>query len=404
MTDSNSISPELIQRLNEVIEPLFAQNYRSKCYLGSIFRQGKRRMVQINVPAHDLPTLLQAKPSIDNNPDSGKNRPEVKGHAEEVKQYILQRIHKGKPWIVGTLTANVDPNAIDIIELSRGLCFIKIPRSVKLDITDGQHRKRAIHEMIESSEGELISNDDFPITLVLESDFKQCQTDFRDMAQTRSLDRSLLLSFGEFEGRVGITKQLQEVVKMFQDKTEKVKNSPSTKKKLIYTTNYIARFVSCAFTNDPSNDLEDYDVEQSSQILAESLNLFFSSCPDTQKIANSDFDSLTVENIIAFKENCVLGRSVGLEVLGRLLYLTYDRYTQQFTHEKVSKLAQLDWSRSSYLWEGNIIIYQHNPENPAKSYKVSTTSSAVRVAVDKAATASGLNQSSSNPDADSSWL
>ncbi|MEC4851094.1 MAG: DNA sulfur modification protein DndB, partial [Jaaginema sp. PMC 1079.18] len=203
------------------------------------------------------------------------------------------------------------------------------------------------------------------------------------------------------EGQVGITKQLQEVVQMFQYKTEKVKNSPSTKKKLIYTTNYIARFVSCAFTNDPSNDLGDYDVEQSSQALAESLDLFFSSCTQTQKIANSHVDSLTVENISEFKENCVLGRSVGLEVLGRLLYLTYDRYNQQFTTEKVIKLAQLDWSRSSFLWEGNIILYQENHNNPAKSYKVSNSSSAVRVAVEKAATASGLNQTQTSSSLDS---
>ena len=49
-----------------------------------------------------------------------------------------------------------------------------------------------------------------PITLVLEGNFNQCQTDFRDMAQARQLDKSLLLSFGEFEGRVGITKALLE--------------------------------------------------------------------------------------------------------------------------------------------------------------------------------------------------
>ena len=47
-------------------------------------------MLQINVPAQDLPTLLQAKPSTDNDPDSGKNRPEVKGHAEEIKDYLLK--------------------------------------------------------------------------------------------------------------------------------------------------------------------------------------------------------------------------------------------------------------------------------------------------------------------------
>lgn len=67
------------------------------------------------------------------------------------------------------------------------------------------------------------------------------------MAQTKQLDKSLLVSFGEYEGHIGITKELIDRVSMFQDKTEKVKASPSVKHKLIYTTNYIARFVSCTF-------------------------------------------------------------------------------------------------------------------------------------------------------------
>ncbi|MFW5665917.1 MAG: DNA sulfur modification protein DndB, partial [Coleofasciculus sp.] len=268
MSDYNLPQSESNQPLDQVLEPYFAKHHRQKCYPGLVFRQGKRQMIQINVPADDLPTLLQAKPSTDNNPDSGKNRPEVKGHTDEIKQYILNRVGKDKPWIVGTLTANVDPEKIEVIELGRGICLVIIPRGVKLDVTDGQHRKRAIHELIESPDGESVADNDFPITLVLEGKFSQCQTDFRDMAQTKALDKSLLLSFGEFEGTVGITKNLIEQVSMFEDKTERIKNSPSTKKKLIYTTNYIAKLVSCAFSNDPNHALKEHDVDQASEALA----------------------------------------------------------------------------------------------------------------------------------------
>lgn len=92
MSQTNTPQSELNHRRDEVIEPYFATHHRDKCYPGLIFQQGGRNMVQINVPAHDLPTFLQAKPSTDNNPDSGKNRPEVKGHVEEIKQYILNRV------------------------------------------------------------------------------------------------------------------------------------------------------------------------------------------------------------------------------------------------------------------------------------------------------------------------
>src|SRR4028119_1938548 len=216
MSENNYPERDSSQRLDEVLSPYFAKHHEKRCYPGLTFQQGQRKMVQINIPADDLPTLLLAKPSTGNDPDSGKNRPEVKGHAEEVKQYILKRARNDQRWILGTLTANVDPQKIEIIELGRGICLVVIPRNVKLDITDGQHRKRAIHELIESADGELIGDNNFPITLVLEGDFKQCQTDFRDMAQTKQLDKSLLLSFGEFEGVVGITKSLVEQVLIFQ--------------------------------------------------------------------------------------------------------------------------------------------------------------------------------------------
>ncbi len=384
MSEDNRPQPQPLQPLNDLLNPYFAQYHRQKCYPGLIFLQGKRKMVQINVPAHDLPTLLQAKPSTGNDPDSGKNRPEVQGHAEEIKEYIRKRASNGQPWILGTLTANIAPDKIEIIELGRGICLVAIPRGVKLDITDGQHRKRAIHDLIESPDSELIGQDDFPITLVLEGDFNQCQTDFRDMAQTRQLDKSLLLSFGEFEGRVGITKMLVERVPMFYGKTEKIKGTPDIKKKLIYTTNYIARAVSCAFADAPDNELKDFDVDTSSEALVRCLKQFFSECSQTRHIFEIPPDELKVEKVGAFKENCLLGMSVGLEILGRLLYCTYDKDSKSFDAEKVSEMAQLDWSRSSDLWEGNVVLSSPNPTNPAKPYKISAGANSVRIAVSKA--------------------
>lgn len=383
--DDNEHTP----RLDELLEPYFAHYYRQKCYLGLIFQQGKRKMIQINVRAEDLPTLLQAKPSTGNDPDSGKNRPVIKGHAEEVKQYILKRAKQNKPWILGTLTANVDPEKVKLIELGRGICLVVIGRGVKLDITDGQHRKQAIHELIESPDAEWIGDNDFPITLVLEGDFNQCQTDFRDMAQTKTLDKSLLLSFGEFEGKVGITKNLLEQVPMFSHKTEKIKNAPASKQKLIYTTNYIAKLVSCAFLNNDNDELENYDIEQASEALSSCLNQFFSECSQTRYIFETSVENLTVEKITNFKENCLLGRSVGLEILGRLLYCTYDQDNNIFVPEKVSKIAQLDWLISSSIWQGNVVRHEPNPVNAAKSYKILPGISPVKMAVNTAKTALG---------------
>ncbi len=381
VNEDSNVPPEVKTEFRALIEPFFSMYHRERCYLGLIFQQGKRTMLQINVPAADLPVLLQAKPSTGNDPDSGKNRPEVPGHGNEIKRYIVDRVKKRKPWILGTLTANVAPDKVTILELGRGICIVVIRRGVKLDITDGQHRKRAIHELIESPESELIADNDFPITLVLEGSDRQCQTDFRDMAQTRQLDKSLLLSFGEYSGRVGITKELIERVPMFQDKTEKIKLNPSTKNKLIFTTSYLAKFVSCIFANNLSDELQDYDVDETSEALASCLNQFFSECSSTQYIFHKSVEELTVDEISSFKEDCIIGTSVGLELLGRLLYCTYSAESNYFNEQRISQLAQIDWLRENPLWKDNVVRIDPKPKNPDKPYKISFGAGSVATAV-----------------------
>jgi DNA sulfur modification protein DndB len=337
-------------------------------------------MLQINVPASHLPFLLKAKPSdtTNNDPESGKNRPLNINHAEEIKKYIISRVEFHKNWILGTLTANVSKEKIEIVEFFQGFCLVIIPKGVSLDITDGQHRTSALQDLFAGTERSLISKDSFPITLVIEDSERQSQMDFRDMAQTLPIPKSLLVSYGAL-GRDEITRKIIEGVSLFRGKTEKIKASPNSKSKLIYTANYIARAVSLAFTNDSSDELLDYEIEKSAKVLGDCLNQFFSECPYTKSIA--DKEELTVEEVVRFKETCLLGISVGLEILGRLLYYTYDKKSHSFDAERVSKLAKLDWSRKSLLWQDNVVRVDPTPRDPGKRYRISYVASAVATAV-----------------------
>jgi DNA sulfur modification protein DndB len=381
--NNNDITPEVKAQFSSFIEPFFSKYHRERCYPGLILRHGKRKMLQINIPPGDFPALLVVKPATENDPDSGRQRPEVPGHADEIRNYIIEKAQKGKPWILGTLTANVALGKINILEFGRGICLVVIPRGVKLEITDGQHRKSAIQKLIEGDGSELISDDDFPITLVLEEDIEQCKKDFLDMAQTRKLDKALLLSFGVSEGRTGITKKLVEQVHIFHNKTDKVNDNPSATKGFIYTNNYIARAVSCAFTNNPEADLSDYDVAISSNSLANCLNEFFYECSNTRHISVKKAEDLTVSEIRKFKDECLLGVSVGLEVLARLLHLTYNKDSNYFDETKVSQLAQIVWTRDNPIWENTLIRIDPNPKNLNKRYKLSTGANAVTDAVKK---------------------
>lgn len=382
MPDQYSSLSTIVEQLSQALSSLLTKYHRKKSYIGLRFEQGKREMIQINVPADDLPMLLQEKPSTGNDPDSGKNRPEIKGHAQEVKDYLRKRIQEDKPWILGTLTANIDPEKIEIIDLVRGICLVVLDRSIKLEITDGQHRKRAIKELLESPDAEElgIADNNIPITLVLESSLRQCQTDFRDMAQAKGLHNSLLVSFGEYEGRVGITKYLVENVGIFHNKTDKINKNP--KKGLIYTNNYLLKAVSYAFTNSPEDELQNLDIHYTSEVLANAFNEFFSQCHQSRHIHETPTEELTLQQIEDFKDHIILGRSVGIEILGRLFDLCYDKERQHFQSDKIEQLTKIDWSRNNKLWQGNVVLDSTNPK-AKKSYKISNTTASVRIALEK---------------------
>jgi DNA sulfur modification protein DndB len=333
-------------------------------------------MIQINVPANDLPSLLQEKPSVGNDPKSGKHRPEIKGHVEEIKQYIVERTTQDKPWILGTLTANVAPEKISVEELGRGICIVVIPHNVKLDITDGQHSKLAIKSL--SKYSDLISNNSFPIRVVLEGSFKQCQTDFLDLAQAKQVNPTFLSSFND-SARHQITEKIIEKVCIFKNKTDKFNKAPSRNDKLIYTTKYIATSVSCSFADNPNDELEDYDVEKAADSLAKCLNNFFSECIQTQYIYETNVEKLTIDEVVEFKNNCLLAVSVGVEILGRLLYCTYEPENIFFNSNKVSQLAKLDWSRESRLWQNNVVRVNSTQKKQTK--KITWGASAVADAV-----------------------
>lgn len=380
-SSNNSDRNDLAKQVEAVIgQQIIDSHGEADCYPALRFRQGKRDMLQINVPATHLPTLLKAKPSDDNDPNSGKNRPLKKEHANEIKDYVLQRTKANKPWILGTLTANVSEKKIEIIPIWKKTCLVKIPRGVFLEITDGQHRTRAIQELIMSQgdERDLIKDDYFAITIVLEEGLRQCQTDFRDMAQTFPLPKALLVSFGGL-GRDGITQLLVDEVPMFKGKTQKIQAAPGSGSKFIYTSNYVAKAVSCAFANDPDAELLTYDVEESAKILTQCFNQFFSECPNTKDIFIKE--ELRPDEASFFKDNCLLGVSVGLEILGRLIYYTYKKDSNCFDSEKVSQLAQIDWGRENPLWKDNVVRLDPKPKDPAKPYKITASGSAVNTAV-----------------------
>lgn len=312
------------------------ENYgKKRVAIGIGNYQGQRLTIQIIVYASEISNLFGTA-----------SRPVIESHVSEIKEYILKRVNANKKWILGAITANVEPKLIEWESIGSGLYIVSIPNATPLKITDGQHRISAIAELMTTDHRELIANEQIPLTLVLDGNERQADVDFQDMARGTSIPDSLLVAFN-FEGRDAIASELIRRVDLFRGSTRSDSASPGSGSKYIYTINYIAGLVGCAMKGEKNALLDEYDsIEKIEQIgieLGKLLNQFFSRCPMTSILASSN--EITPEEVKQFRSSSILALSVGLEILGCLIY--------QVRHENitVSQIAtQIDWTRDNNQW------------------------------------------------------
>jgi DNA sulfur modification protein DndB len=371
--ENNIIKQNLINAIETAVEPIISKQYRSGLvFLAIKSEHGQRKILTINAFGHELSQLLRGRntPSDSNNPIAYKNRPVNQNHVDKIKEYIRDRAKVNRKWILGAITANIDPNKITYQKLWRDYLYVLvIPNGISLDITDGQHRRKAILEMIDADhyDRDIVANQTFPINLVLEGDFKQCQTDFHDMAQTLAIPTTLLVSYSG-KGRDLIATGLMEKVDMFRNKTNLVQKTPGSKSRYVYAANYISKLTSAAFKGNSNDQLQEYTDEEkinnAVNNLANCLNYFFSTNYYTAKFAKKE--ELDSQQASDFRENCLLGVSVGLEVLGKLLNKTLIE-NDTFDLDKVTQIANnLDWLRKAEIWSNSIV--RDNKINTGQSH------------------------------------
>ena len=168
------------------------------------FTQGGRYVYSFIL---DLPTLDNLLPMrVDDRLDRADdaNRPLTLSHAQEIQEYLETQ----EKWISGTLLLGIDPDAVEFQpwqDTSRAVVAgqLRVRTADDLKIFDGQHRRRAIKDALESlgqhqrREDKLASLKEasVPIMLYAESGIDALRQMFVDAAQTRSIERNAVAQF-----------------------------------------------------------------------------------------------------------------------------------------------------------------------------------------------------------------
>ena len=171
------------------------------------FRQGGRDVYAFTVDLKTLDGLLPDR--VDEKVVKDANRPLTPSHAKRIQKYLEER----PDWLLGTLLLGVSPGAVNFHPYvddptgasSVGELHISADGATSLKMFDGQHRRRAIRDMMEElSHNEKHTNklsslkgSSLPIMLYAEDSIEALRQMFADAAQTRSIERNTVTRFDQ---------------------------------------------------------------------------------------------------------------------------------------------------------------------------------------------------------------
>ena len=169
------------------------------------FRQGGR---DVYACVLDLPALNTRLPDrIDDRVVRDANRQLTPSHARRIQTYLAER----PDWVLSALMLGIPPEAVEFspyIEgdgapMQVGELHINAECPAVMKMFDGQHRRRAIKDVIRELELDAkrhnklsdLQGCSLPIMLYVESDTENLRQMFADAAQTRTIERNVVARF-----------------------------------------------------------------------------------------------------------------------------------------------------------------------------------------------------------------
>ena len=169
------------------------------------FRQGGR---DVYACVLDLPALNARLPDrVDDKVVKDANRQLTPSHARRIQTYLAER----EDWVLSALMLGVPQEAVkfrpyvedDGAPLQVGELHIQAECPAVMKMFDGQHRRRAIKDVIRELELDAMRHNklsalqgcSLPIMLYVEDDIEALQQMFADAAQTKTIERNVVAQF-----------------------------------------------------------------------------------------------------------------------------------------------------------------------------------------------------------------
>jgi DNA sulfur modification protein DndB len=347
-----------------------ATNTAGMCIPVVIFEQGNRinlsGAMYFGFVANRLVTKSAAKKVSIQEATDAMNRPQIPEHAAAISKYIKE--NRSKNYILPPLTLNIQDEtnlytAKANAKVKSG--FLVINPTSKLAITDGQHRRTAIEDVL--SEFPELNTDGIAVMITCETDTAQIHQDFADCSKTKQLPKSQLAVYDRRNPANRIVVDVAEKSPLFRGKIDATsvtlsKNSPS-----LFLANQIRQFVKMWLVG--SYQMADDQFEMSSTKLLPSDETYDKTLSEFLEYVNYLTNVIPVWRAIAALQPGVASNQVKewrqepgyicMSVMGRVVLgrIGYELFKEKDVNWKqyADRLGKIDWKKSGKLWSGNLV-------------------------------------------------
>ena len=218
------------------------------------FRQGGRDVYYFALDLATLDGLLPER--VEDAVVRGANRPLTPSHARSIQRYLDEK----DDWLLGALMLGIAPDAVEFEPYtdaqgkpdsqSFGELRIRTNRANTMRIFDGQHRRRAIQDVLydlSNSGGdqsadklERLRHDSLTIVLYAEDNIKTLRQMFVDASKTKRIESHTVTRFDQRDAFNLTAVRLADNSRVFRIRVEHERSSVAASSQNILTINQLA--------------------------------------------------------------------------------------------------------------------------------------------------------------------
>lgn len=299
------------------------------------------------------------------NADEHYNRPLISEHHRAITAYLITQ----DDYVLPPLSLCVQeplhchiPRSASAVKLG----IVVLPTSIVYNITDGQHRVKALHDALIQKEA--MGEDGIGVTIVIEDDMEKIHQLFFDCAQTKPIPQSLLTAYDKRDPLARLVRDVHERVAVFSGRIEQISKTVGKSSINVFTLNQLRLGIAEILTGDASQatvslrkDMirmlaNEQAEEEHKKYVTEFFNTFSLANNQWSELLGAGNPALGAVDTNVLRQKYVHFTGTGLTILGRIGFFLRN-YPSIERERLIEALAcRIDWSREAEIWQGNVVL------------------------------------------------